>query len=222
MISPVKRAYDISSRRAQAERSRRNIIDSARLLFIEQGYVATSMRELASSAGVSLQTLYNAFESKYRLFSAVMDVIVAGDHDPVPLADRPALRSIEEIDDPIEVIDATVAAALPVLARMSEIFPVLRAAAASDHEIAAGYQQFVIEARHADQRLTGERLDHLGALQRGVDASHATDITWTVLSPDCFHLLVGLREWSEDEFAVWARRSLVATLLGPDAAARRR
>jgi AcrR family transcriptional regulator len=222
MADTVKRPYDASSRQAQAQRSRRHIVESARRLFIEQGYAATSMRELASAAGVSLQTLYNAFTSKYGLFSAVMDVVVAGDHEPVPISDRPALRSIEEIDDPAGVIDAAVAAAVPVLSRVDEIFPVLRAAAAADPEIGAGYQHFVIEARHADQRLLGERLQQLGALRPGIDSDRATDIAWTVLSPDCFHLLVGLRRWSEDDFGEWARQSLEATLLAPDGGASRR
>jgi AcrR family transcriptional regulator len=213
MSRSVKRAYDASSRRAQAELARQRIVDSARPLFVEHGYEATSMRELAATAGVSLQTLYNAFESKFGLFSAVMNVIVAGDHEPIALADRPEVRSFDQIEDATELIGAAVDVALPILARVDEIFPVLRAAASSDPEVAAAYQRFVIDARYADHLEVGRRLHQLEALRAGVDANRATDVLWTVLSPDCYHLLVVDRGWSGGEFADWAHRSLVSALL---------
>lgn len=86
----VKREYDASRRQADAERTRCHVVDAATPLFIDAGYESASMRQIADAADVSLQTLYNAFGSKYGLFTAVMDVVIAGDHEPVALADRPA------------------------------------------------------------------------------------------------------------------------------------
>ncbi len=212
MASRVNRTYDALRRRANADATRRHIVETAKPLFIEQGYVATSMRQLADVAGVSVQTLYNAFTSKFGLFSALIDVIVAGDHQPVAIADRPEVRALGAIDNPHELLRAMVRAATPILDRLNVIYPTLRAAAASDPLVAAAYQEFALDARYDEYRGPAVRLHHLGALPRDVDARKAADILWTVLSPDSFHSLVTHRGWSVTDFEAWATDTLVATL----------
>jgi AcrR family transcriptional regulator len=49
------------------------ILDAAGLLFCEQGYGAVSMDQIARDAGVSKATVYAHFESKERLFAAIID-----------------------------------------------------------------------------------------------------------------------------------------------------
>jgi AcrR family transcriptional regulator len=48
------------------------ILEAAGELFIEQGYGAVSMDQIARAAGVSKATVYAHFESKERLFSAII------------------------------------------------------------------------------------------------------------------------------------------------------
>ena len=213
MPPAVKRPYDASRRQAQAEQARRHVVDTATPLFVEHGYEATSMRQLADAAGVSLQTLYNAFDSKFGVFSAVMDVVIAGDHEPLTMAERPAAHRLHTIDDPRALVRAAVAGAVPVLARLARIFPVLRAAAVSDPQVAESYQRYTIEGRYEALRPLGERLAALGALPAGTDATRATDIAWTVLSPDAFDLLVSHRGWTDAEFAAWATTTLLTALV---------
>jgi AcrR family transcriptional regulator len=212
MMVPVKRLYDGSRREAQSRDMRRHIVETARPLFLELGYAATSMRRLAESAGVSLQTLYNVFDSKFGVFSAVMDVIIAGDHDPIAMADRPAVTALDTIDDPEELVSAFVDVAIAILTRLDEIFPTLRAAT-SDPQVAAAYQQFALDARYAPNHHVATRLDQLGALPDAMSANDAADIMWTVLSPDTFHLLVGHRNWTVSQFEKWAVASIRATVL---------
>lgn len=52
-----------------------------------------------------------------------MEVIVAGDHQPVAIADRPDVRALEAIEDPHELLRAMVRAATPILARLNVIYP---------------------------------------------------------------------------------------------------
>lgn len=196
-----------------AEATRRHIIETATPLFIAQGFEATSVRQLATAAGVAPQTLYNAFGSKFGVFSAVMDVIVAGDHEPVPLADRPERRALVDIADPRGLIAAIVAAVMPVLDRLSQIYPVLRAAAQSDPQVAEAHRRFTFDARHHDCRAMVKGLADLGALPPGFDLERATDIVWAVLSPDLYDLLVSHRRWSVETFTAWATGALAATLL---------
>jgi AcrR family transcriptional regulator len=56
----------------KGERTRQVIIDAASSLFIEQGYHATSMRQIAERADIALGGIYNHFASKEEIFDAVL------------------------------------------------------------------------------------------------------------------------------------------------------
>ena len=60
----VKRSYVSPSRDAQALETRRRIRQAAERLFLEKGYVGTSMSDVASAADVSRPTVFNVFGSK--------------------------------------------------------------------------------------------------------------------------------------------------------------
>jgi AcrR family transcriptional regulator len=52
---------------------RRQIMEGARTIFLEKGFDAASMGEIARQAGVSKGTLYVYFESKEELFEAIFE-----------------------------------------------------------------------------------------------------------------------------------------------------
>ncbi len=52
---------------------RRQVMDGARLVFLEQGFDAASMGEIARRAGVSKGTLYVYFKSKEDLFETIFE-----------------------------------------------------------------------------------------------------------------------------------------------------
>lgn len=53
-------------------RGRERVIQQARELFLEQGYAAVSMQQIADAVGVNKATLYHYFRDKQALFIAVM------------------------------------------------------------------------------------------------------------------------------------------------------
>ena len=57
-------------------RKRAAVLDAATRLFLESGYAATSMEQVAAAAGVAKQTLYNQFGSKEALFRAIVEELV--------------------------------------------------------------------------------------------------------------------------------------------------
>lgn len=58
--------------RAEAKtRTRERLLDAARRLFLEHGYAATSMEEIAQDAGVTKAAIYRHFPSKQDLFLAL-------------------------------------------------------------------------------------------------------------------------------------------------------
>jgi hypothetical protein len=93
------------------------------------------------------------------------------------------------------------------------IYPTLRAAASSDPQVAVAYEQFVLGARYQQHEPLGARMSELGALATPMTAAKATDVLWTVLSPDTYHLLVHHRGWTVAEFEAWATDTLIATLV---------
>lgn len=52
------------------------ILQAATTVFLRNGYLGTSMDEIAARAGVSKQTVYKAFGDKERLFSEIVSTIV--------------------------------------------------------------------------------------------------------------------------------------------------
>ncbi len=56
----------------KSDQTRQNILDAAYMLFLSQGYSATSMRQIASQAGLALGGIYNHFASKDEIFQAVI------------------------------------------------------------------------------------------------------------------------------------------------------
>lgn len=56
----------------KGERTRLQIEEAALELFMEQGYHATSMRQIAERAGLALGGIYNHFASKEEIFAAII------------------------------------------------------------------------------------------------------------------------------------------------------
>jgi len=69
-------------------RKRRAILDAATTLFLREGYLATSMDQIAAAASVSKQTVYKQFADKQSLFREIVTGTVAEVSDPV--AESPA------------------------------------------------------------------------------------------------------------------------------------
>jgi AcrR family transcriptional regulator len=66
-------ASQVSDNTLQENTKRRQIMDGARAVFLERGFDAASMGEIARRASVSKGTLYVYFESKEELFVAIFD-----------------------------------------------------------------------------------------------------------------------------------------------------
>jgi AcrR family transcriptional regulator len=56
----------------KGERTSQAILEAAYSLFVEQGYHATSMRQIAQHAGIALSGIYNHFNSKADIFDHLL------------------------------------------------------------------------------------------------------------------------------------------------------
>jgi AcrR family transcriptional regulator len=62
---------------SRSDRKRREILDTARGLFLKEGFAGAGMETLAREAGVSTATLYAHFPSKSEMFRTVVEEAVA-------------------------------------------------------------------------------------------------------------------------------------------------
>jgi TetR/AcrR family transcriptional repressor of mexJK operon len=84
-------------REGRSSRKRRAILEAATAVFLRNGYVGTSMDEVAARAGVSKQTVYRHFADKEALFAEI--VLSTIDQVGVPFyAGLPALGDTEDLE----------------------------------------------------------------------------------------------------------------------------
>jgi AcrR family transcriptional regulator len=57
---------------SKGERTRQAVLEAAYELFLEQGYAATSMRQIAERAGLALGGIYNHYSGKEAIFSELV------------------------------------------------------------------------------------------------------------------------------------------------------
>jgi AcrR family transcriptional regulator len=208
MAEAVKRDYDSSRRKAQARLARARVLDAARHRFLGEGYAATTLGAIASDADVSVETVYKAFRNKAGVLKAVFDVAVAGDDEPVAIADRNFVAAIQEEPDARRKLRMYAEHLSRSMPRAAPVQLLARAAAAVDPEIEVVHRQTRTELL-AGMSMFAAHLHEGGYLKPGLTVEEARDILWTVNSPEMYELLVLERGW-----AVARYRDFVADTLG--------
>jgi AcrR family transcriptional regulator len=203
------RSYDSSRRRAAAARNRRAVLDACHALLLRDGYQATTIRAVADRAGVSADMIYKTFGSKQQLMKAVYDVVIAGDDEPIPIAQRPAVQQVLGTADAQEKVRLYARFVRDYAERLGGLIPVL---AEADPEVAE------VRATTEDERLVGVRafVEHLaaqGLLRSGTDEREAADACWVLTSPQLFTQLTHARQWNADTYERWLAHMLKSTLL---------
>jgi len=207
-----RRRYDASGRRARARQTRDEITEAARRLFEHNGYAATNVAQVAREANVSPETIYKAFGSKATLLGAVVTAMIRGDTEAAPLRQRPVIDAIRNEQDPHRQLEMYGKLLAEVNPRLAPLVRVMREAAPADPEIAT------VLAQLKANRLEGMAefaalLATRGALRHGVSRQHATDVLWTLNSPELYELLVVERGWNPRRYGRWIAQQLAAALL---------
>ena len=214
MPDPVKprRRYDSSRRQEQAAGTRWAVLQSARRLFLERGYAATTVAAIAAEAGVSVETVYKAFGNKPGLVKSVFDVSIVGDDEPVPFIQRERVRRIQE--EPhgrrkLALYGEHLAETAP---RSVPVQLLVREAAATDRGAADVWRQMTAE-RLTGMTMFATALYDGGYLRPGVSVDEARDVLWTYNSAEIYDLLVLQRGWEPDRYGRWVADALAAALL---------
>jgi AcrR family transcriptional regulator len=212
MTDAVKRRYDNSRRLAQARATRLKVIESAKELFIENGYPATTLEAVADAADVPLPTLYRLFRSKRALLGAILDTSFGGDDETVAFVDRPAVQAALSESDPRQLLGAFARIATELLGRSAAIQLVLASAAQVDPE-AVELLHEIRRQRHTGQSRIVTALMKRGALDPSLNSAEAADFVYLLMSPDAYRTLTVERGWTPDEYEAWLSHTLCRTLL---------
>lgn len=89
----------------QADERKQELLDTAMRLFIERGFTAVSMRDIARAANVTPGLAYHYFDSKQKLFSEVLESYARQCAEPgICILDDPQAPLAHQIDELLEVI----------------------------------------------------------------------------------------------------------------------
>lgn len=210
-VKPV-RTYRTSIKRGQA---RSVILDAARRLFAEQGYLATSIEDIAKQATVARPTVFTAVGNKPALLKEVISIAISGSDDAmIKIVDRPWFRKVIDEPDPRRMLQLQASNIRMTGERVSDLYHAAEAAAGSDTAVDELFRQLENE-RLAAVRLIAHALASKTTLRNGYDEDAVTDVLYAVISPLVYRSLVRTRQWPPARFESWAADLLIRQLL-PD------
>lgn len=212
MPEPVKRSYHSELRTSQAAETRRAVVAAAARLFTERGYRATTIDAVADAAAVSRKTVFSSVGGKVDLLKLAMDWAVAGDDEPVGLAERDAIARLFEYDDPVRLLTDWAHTLAEIDARTVHLFRALEIAADEDADAAGLLAELHRQRLDAARRIVKHLREHHALAARR--SGEAVDLAWLATDPVWFDRLVRVRGWSVTRFAAWLGDTLVSDLLG--------
>lgn len=194
-MSGVKRRYDSTARRADAERVRRQLVDAARASFLTHGYAATTLPNLAQACGVSVESVYKRFAGKPALVRAVVSEALQG-AGPVAAETRSDALAADDLSSLLRGWGRLAAEVAP---RVAPLLLLVHAAAAHDRELAA-LETDLDNDRRARMADNAQRIADAGHLPDGLSVGRVADLLWTYSSPQVYDLLVLRSGWSLEEY----------------------
>jgi AcrR family transcriptional regulator len=209
-----RRAYDSLSRQESARATRQAILTVARRLFLQRGYGATTMPDIAKAADVALDTVYAAVGRKPALFRLLVETAISGEDEAVAAEQRDYVQAIRVEPDAARKLSIYAAALCEIQPRLAPLFSALQAAAPLDSDLSSLWRE-IAERRAANMRLLADDLASTGRLRPELSISAVADIIWSMNSPEFYLLLVEQRGWSIGQFEQWLADAWTRLLLAP-------
>ena len=202
----------MSPRRAeQAKATRRAILESARRLFLSNGYGATSIRAIAEEAGVAVQTVYAVFGNKRQLVIELLENAVTGDDHLVDSrAEDSETSAVRAEPDPRRRAQLGAALARSIIERVLPVFKITSDAAAVDPDFAE-LNQAMIARRRAEMADGATLLAGHDGLRVSPDDAAASLLV--LYSPHVAQLLTEDVGWSFDRYQTWLADAIAQLIL---------
>ncbi len=170
------------------------------------------MAAIAGDAGVSLKTVYLAFETKARLVRALWHLLLRGDDDCAPVGEQSWFREVLDEPDPARQLRLNMRNSRTVKVRAGALMEVIRSAASAEPELGTLWKRIETEF-YDNQRAVVKSLADKRALRAGLDVTAASDILWALNHPSIYGLLAGERGWTPGRYEKWLSKLLCEQLL---------
>ena len=187
------------------------MVDAARTLFVERGYVATTIEAISEHADVPPATVYRLFSSKLGILKALLDTSIAGDDQPLAVDERPDVASLFREPDPHKLLAGFAGITTAINQRTNDVYRVLVSAAGSD-PAAAELLGEIRQQRDQGQGQIARSLARAHALKPGLRERDAADLIHALMSPEVYRLLVGDRGWTPERYKQWLATILTQQL----------
>jgi len=200
---PSRRQYSSPRRQAQADATRRALLDAAERLFTTHGYAATSIRQIATEAGVVPQTVYDVFGDKPSVLRAL------GDRQALDRQDGSLAEAMTATRTPAERARVAVRAAIEA-AQAGDFRKVVNDAVSADSRL-VDLEDWADEQSYADAR-------RITVMVVGTSADEPTitaiaDRAWATLSTQAIRRLLLRRGWSPARVEDWAVEIILGYLV---------
>jgi len=214
MSQPVKGTTEAGKRReSRAHETRRRIIEAGLRLFLEKGYVNTTVQGIAQAARVAPATIYQACGTKHAVLAAALDITVAGDDTPLAVLDRDWVEDARREKNRGRQLRLIVEGASQIAARTAPLKEILRDAAATE----AAARELIREdheRRHRTQEGLVDLLIENRQLRAGIDRRRAVDTFFALVNSATYELLVTQRGWTLSEWQAWIADVIERELFG--------
>lgn len=189
------------------------MIQAAHGLFLERGYEATTMQDVADAAGVAVQTMYYTFKTKAQLLAEVESFALLGDRPPGEWGDTALGLRLRNATTVSELVKAFVDVDSQMKARLAPFVAAVGQALPSDPEAVA-------QRESGRQEFFGffiDRLAGLKGLRPGITTKHALDILMVINSLPAFIELTTKRDWTLQQWQSWLTSTIETQFLRPPA-----
>jgi len=187
-----------SLRAEQAAVTTRRILDAARRGFADAGYAATTLRGIASEAGVAVQTVYAVFGSKANILRALRESVVT---DPAASEAYAAALAATDLDEAL----ASFAHSIRLRWEAGhDIVMVHASAAAADPEIRAEVAAASAMRSGGIARLA----QRLSELEHGLDPRRVEALLDALTLTSVYEQVVTKHGWSPDDYESWLAGAL--------------
>jgi AcrR family transcriptional regulator len=210
-VTKVKRHYDASRRREQARARRLAVVLAARDLFERDGFRPTTITAIAAHAGVSAESIYKGFGTKAALAKAVFDLVIGGDDEPVPVAERPAALAMQDEPDVRRKIAMFAEGLAHRQARSAKVQILIRDGRHVDDSLDPVWAKLTDEGL-AGMTMLGRHLLETGQLRDGIGLDEARDVLWNYLAIDAYERLVLTQGWPLDRYSHWLAHAITSAL----------
>ena len=211
-MNDPSRPYRSTLRDEQSRATRRRIVHAGAELFIGRGYGATTIDAIADHAEVSRRTVFTSVGSKADILKLAFDWTLAGDDEPIAIADRPIVRELMQATDPVEVLRLWIAMNATINERITPLYLVLVAVADADPDVAT------LLNTTDQQRLEGalhitHRINELDGLNPTLTIDEAAAIIDVLIDPTIYRRFTTVHRWSLDTYTTHLQHIATTSIL---------